>query len=809
MQLIGVSAEVQLLASDLQYAELQLHQLTVLRPPAQPLDPPWSPQSASDSPRPPAASSSSAGREIFGLHPVRLGRQTTANMPLALWMQWQAGQSDSKAGTPVQSPSVSLRIGRLFAAHMPCFLKELQQFLTMEQQASGTDTDTDTGQPEHPPAVAASGSDAAQEDTTAPPPLLAQWLAAGFSADLVVSTVQLVLLAVADAPAEAVVLDVAKISGQLGPIKARTHSVQQSMAATLLHQVVGSPPAHGLRVAVSGLQLSTVSVWLPGGMEAQAQGGSGNSSPTAATTPRQQLAQAPAHTAQPVSSPVEVQLLVAARSSSSGGGATRDAASGSWGAWAVVSPVSLKLAAGQLAALLAAVHGLSAHRGCTVEPAAPAAATPAAALGLLTISMASTAQLAYSPLGAKAVSASAAAEQWLTEASGLAFVTQAIDVVVASSTPGAELRLCCHRVSMAAAPGFGLRAPVIEAGFGSVPDSTGSSIGRSTVQQHSSMPCRLTGLEVTQDDSGTSSQDSASSAQLRRLSLHLHSLSAALAAPQWHCALQSVYSLMSGPLLPPYTSYTAGPVDGQAAECASELTATLGAALVTLHAAECPLVPTDSLSVMVSGAAYRLSRVIELWRCSSRASRKAAESKRGSPVENSILRFAACRRLAVTRRPPAECSILSAACIERRKLRSSAASGVQNEMWTGQTLVLYICYVHHARAEGLSSKRILVPDTIVSVLQGAAAQRREQRQLPTAIVAVQQDDTGAGFSRKPRVPAAAAAGAADRARDRQLRDALDGAHAHTCRRGASTRRQAIRSCVASGPAFRLSNTLSH
>jgi hypothetical protein len=607
VQLVGVSAEVQLLASTLQYAELRLHQLTVSRPPAQPLDPPWSPQSASGSPRPPATPSSSAGQEIFGLHPVRSGRQSTANMPLALWMQWQAGQSDSKDGGAAQLPSVSLRIGRLFAAHVPCFLEELQHLLMVEHQASGTDSDA--GQPEHPPAVAASSGDAAQEDTTASAPLLPQWLADAFSADLVVSTVQIVLLAAADVPAEAVVLDVARISGQLGPIKARTHSMQQSVAAMLLQQVVGSPPTHGVRVAVSGLQLSTVLVRLPGGEEAQTQGGSGGSSPTAATTPRQQLGHDAANTAQPVSSPVELQLLVAARSSSSGGGATRDAASGSWGAWAVVSPVSLKLAAGQLAALLAAVHGLSAHRGCTVEPAAPAAATPAAALGLLTISMASTAQLAYSPLGAKAVSASAAAEQWLSEASGLALVTESVEVVVASNTPGAELRLCCHRASMAAAPGFGLRVPVIEAGFGSVPDSTGSSIGQSIAQQHSSMSCRLTGLEVTHEDSGTSSKDSASSAQPPRLSLHLHSFSAALAAPQWHCALQTVYSLTSGPLLPPHTSYTAGPVDAHSPECGSELTATLGAALVTLHAAECPLVPTDSLSVAVSGAAYRLSQV--------------------------------------------------------------------------------------------------------------------------------------------------------------------------------------------------------
>ena len=604
MQLVGVSAEVQLLATDLQYAELRLHQLTVSRPPAQPLDPPWSPQSASGSPRLPAASSSSAGQEIFGLHPVRSGRQSMANMPLALWMQWQAGQSGSKDGGAAQLPSVSLRIGRLFAAHVPCFLEELQLLFMVKQQASGTDIDA--GQPKHPPAVAASGSNAAQEDTTASPPLLAQWLAAEFSADLVVSTVQIILLAAADVPAEAAVLDVAKISGQLGPIKARTHSVQQSMAAMLLHQVRGSPPTHGLRVAVSGLQLSTVSVWLPGAMEAQTQGGSSSSSP------RQQLGHDAANTAQPVSSPVELQLLVVARSSSSSssssGSAARDAASGSWGAWAVVSPVSLRLAAGQLAAMLAASHGLAAHRKCAVQPAASAPAAPAAALGLLTISLTSTSQLAYSPLGAKAVSASAAAEQWLTEASGLALVTDAIEVVVASSTPGAELRLRCHRASMAASPGFGLRMPVIEAGFGSLPDSTGSSTGESTVQQHS-MPCRLTGLEVTQGDCGASSQDNTSSAQPMRLSLHLHSLSAALAAPQWQCALHTVYSLTSGPLLLPHTSYTAEPVDARSAECASELTAKLGAALVTLHAAECPLVPTDSLSVAVSDAAYTLSQV--------------------------------------------------------------------------------------------------------------------------------------------------------------------------------------------------------
>lgn len=90
--------------------ELRMHELTILRPPPQPPD--RNPTAAASADPESAASPSAAlvdsdspgsspqrtlpgggahGSEVFGLHPVRTGRQSSAvDMPLALWMQWQS-----------------------------------------------------------------------------------------------------------------------------------------------------------------------------------------------------------------------------------------------------------------------------------------------------------------------------------------------------------------------------------------------------------------------------------------------------------------------------------------------------------------------------------------------------------------------------------------------------------------------------------------------------------------------------------------------------------------------------------------------
>lgn len=650
VQLIGVSAEAQLLASELQYAELRLHQLRVSRPRAAPLDPPWSPQAVSSSPQPgtppaaaaagssaqrrsqpkvdgAAANSPNAGQEVFGLHPVRFGlhpvrsgRQSAADMPLALWMQWQAGQQDSEgSSSAAKPPSMSLRIGKLFAAHVPCFLEEMQRWFVLERPASGNAAEA-AGAAQPPPQPCGNGA-LQQPEAAAAPPLLARLLAADASADLAISAVQIALLAAADAPAEAVVLNVAKISGQLGPIKSRAHSVQHSMAAALLQQVKGSPPAHGLRLALSGLQISSVSMWPATGGAALSQHSSGNSSPAVVTSLHSLPPASPPLRAQPVSSLANLQLLMAACSSegiaSTAAGsapAPPQAAADSWAAWAVLSPMSLQSTAAQLAAVSAAIGGLSAASVCTLQPVDTAGASYAAALGMLSISLASTMQLTYSPLGAAAVSAAAAAEHWLPTASSLAMATETLEVAVAGSA-GGHVRLACHHISAAAAPGFGLRLPIIEAGFAPPPGNDSSLAGASASQRQGSMPCRLTGFAVTQHSSGggvgggsglanAGADAEAHSSSDNQLTLQLHSFSAQLAPYDLRSALEAVYSLTSASLLPPHTSYTAPLADGSGADCGSELAAKLGAALITVHATERQGVEVDSMSLSLAGASY-------------------------------------------------------------------------------------------------------------------------------------------------------------------------------------------------------------
>jgi len=683
VQLIGVSVEAQLLALALQYAELRLHQLTVTRPQPLPLDPPWppggvAPAAAAASPGGGAAAaaalpdgsplrSASAssrpvpGQEVLGLHPVRSGRQAAAgDMPLALWMQWQAGQaaedgSGSSGGGAPEAQSASLRVGRLFAAHVPGFTDQLQRFLSPDSPAGGVAA-AGAAEVNAVPVAAGSngarrGSGATQElPPVAPlPPLLARWLAAELTVDAAVSAVQLAALASATGPAEVLLLDVAKISGQLGPLRARAHGLQHTATAALLARPRGGPPSRGLRLALSGVQLSTAAVW-PSAPRSSFDSGAG--SPARGDRGAAGVAELP----EAVSGAADLQLLMVAcsgdglaKATAGGGGPHALDAGDSWAAWSVLSGLSLRLTAVQLAAASAAVSGFSAGLYSALQPADAASEPVPAALAELAVSLAPL-HMAYSPLGMSAVSAAAStAPAQQSQHSSFSMSTELLEVTVTAgsdASDGTAAALACHQISMAAAPGLSLRIPLIEAGFSRHADGNGSPAPAAAIpaaaggadRQHSGMPCRLAGfaLRLTEDsiNSGSGSgidlgggagtygkatgaivsgADSQRQQPSQSLSVRLHSLSAALEPCDWQAAVLFAHQLTAGPLLLPHTSYALPESGSGAAGRGLHVSAALGAAVISVQTADGgPSAgdwPQKCLGVSLAGASYRSNLV--------------------------------------------------------------------------------------------------------------------------------------------------------------------------------------------------------
>lgn len=678
MQLIGVSVEAQLLASALQYAELRLHQLTVTHPQPLPLDPPWppgggAPAAAAASPgggaaaaaAPPGGSplrSTSAsgrpvpGQEVLGLHPVRSARQAAAgDMPLALWMQWQAGQaaedsSGSGGGGVPEAQSASLRVGRLFAAHVPGFTDQLQQFLSPDSPAGGAAAAGAAEVNAVPVAAGGNGARRGSGATQEPPPaapLLARWLAAELTVDAAVSAVQLAALASATGPAEVLLLDVAKISGQLGPLRARAHTLQHSATAALLARPRGGPPPRGLRLALSGVQLSTAAVW-PSAPRSSFHTGAG--SPTRGDRGAAGAAELP----KAVSGAADLQLLMVAcsgdglaKATAGGGGPHALDAGDSWAAWAVVSGLSLRLTAAQLAAASAAVSGFSAGRYSVLQPADAASEPMPAALAELAVSLAPL-HMAYSPLGMSAVSAAAStAPAQQNQHSSFSMSTELLEVAVTAGSDASDstaAALACHQISMATAPGLSLRIPLIEAGFSRHADGNGSPAPAAAIpaaagdadRQHGGMPCRLAGfaLRLTEDsiNSGSGSDlgggagtygkatgaivsgaDNQRQQPSQRLSVRLHSLSAALEPCDWQAAVLFAHQLTAGPLLLPHTSYALPESGSGAAGRGLHVSAALGAAVISVHAADSgPSAgdwPQKCLGVSLAGASYTSNQV--------------------------------------------------------------------------------------------------------------------------------------------------------------------------------------------------------
>ena len=480
-----------------------------------------------------------SGEEVLGLHPVRSGQQTAAaQMPLALWMQWQTGQPDSDNGSQIGQQSASLRIGCIFAANVPGFLDEVLRFISLHPSADGTaDSSGNRLAAEVDSEAATPSTNASSEAQT--PELLTCWLTQSLTLDVAVSAAQLVQPAARDVAAEALLLDIGNVSGQLGGIEASAISMAHSMAATLLRHPKGGPPAYALRLAISRIQLSTAAHWPPG------------------TTVSSDVGDAAATT--PVSTPMELHVLLLACSADGTaiGSAVAAAPTDGWACWAAVSDAAFCLTSKQVAALLAAVNGFSADSDSALQ--SPEDAGDSAALGQIAVQL-STVHVAYSQLGAPTVCGHGGVLR--TGSSGPPMCLElAVDVLkfnvsgaASGGGPAAAVYGSCHQVSAALSPGSSLHIPLVDFGF-----CTGPS-GSDWLSVPSCFPCRLAGMTLLQQEANSSihraASDDSSQQAAAHCSIQLHSVTAALAVDEWSAVLMLADQLTASQLLPPHTSYT-------------------------------------------------------------------------------------------------------------------------------------------------------------------------------------------------------------------------------------------------------------
>ena len=484
-------------------------------------------------------------------------------MPLALWMQWQAGQPDGDDSSQIGQQSASLRIGRIFAANVPGFLDEVLHFITLHPSADSA-ADSHHLAAEVDSEAATPSTNASSEAQT--PPLLTCWLTQSLTLDVAVSAGQLVQPAAEDVAAEALLLDIGKVSGQLGGIRASAHSMAHSTAATLLRHPKGGPPAYGLRLAISSIQLSTAAHWPPG------------------TTVSSDVGDAAATT--PASTPMELQVLLVAcgADGTAIGSAAAAAPTDGWACWAAISDAAFCLTSKQVAALLAAVNGLSAGSDSALQ--SPEDATDSAALGQVAVQL-STVHVAYSQLGATTVCGHGGVMR--TGSGGqpmcLELAADVLKFTVSGAAggggPAAAVHGSCHQVSAALSPGSSLRIPLVEFGFCTAPS------GSDWLPVPSCFPCRLAGVTLLQQEANSSihsaASDDSSQQAAARCSIQLHSVTAALAVDEWSAALMLADQLTAGQLLPPHTSCTQpAPPPASDSTSSSVLNAHLGSVMLSL-----------------------------------------------------------------------------------------------------------------------------------------------------------------------------------------------------------------------------------
>lgn len=344
---------------------------------------------------------------------------------------------------------------------------------------------------------------------------------------------------------KAAVLDIGKVSGHLGAIRAPAVQLQ-TLSASLLRQPRGGPPAHGLRLAAAGVTVS-IAQHLP------------QSSMAAAT------AEPTGDELEAVTNAVEVQLLLSLRST---GGSSVDVAREGfpsstvvsnvtsmpnpepsvpvrtahttgretatyWALWAAIGSVAVQLSAQHLVDLMAIISESAAPHAPS-EMSCEASAT----LGDIIV-VTSPMHLASSPLGTSMVSenspGSSGSKTDFLEAS-MSSVRVTVNVARHLKTEGGLgcTHLVLHSIRASAGDkGFSLRVPMAEVGYGR--------------QQRRPamlpMPTLLIGLKLTVDAN-------ADPTQRQQIRLSLTSVSLALTLSEWVEAARFAGCLCSGPLLP-------------------------------------------------------------------------------------------------------------------------------------------------------------------------------------------------------------------------------------------------------------------
>lgn len=392
--------------------------------------------------------------------------------------------------------------------------------------------------------------------------------------DVAVSGMQLVALASCNSQSEAAVLDVGKVSGQLGGIRASVAHTQ-SLAATLLQRPRGGAPTHGIRLAVAGVQLSLAPCWPP----------------TAADSAAKSTEQICLDDPEAICSPLEVQVLLVARTALGGApvplnasltdhesslqtsrkavpepvGSERTpqapgATAESWALWCAVSPAAVQISP-QLLATAAAVGGqVPIPQASTITTATPGRRQqhgPAdSVLGDVMMST-SAVLITFSPLGAATVSTEDAGH---IRPGTLHVAAEAARLTVAAAQPSPStspeplgavepsLHLVIHSISCSmGADDLAVSAALVEAGF-----------GPHTAAMSAQLPVQLTGLNVTLKPSSQHSSANLNPAATvehplppqKLLRVAVGTASLALSFEDWARATWLTSQLSSGPLLP-------------------------------------------------------------------------------------------------------------------------------------------------------------------------------------------------------------------------------------------------------------------
>ena len=318
--------------------------------------------------------------QVLGLHPVDNVESPALTQQdgrlLAMRVHWQAG-SEGGAG-PGQK--IAVHVGQLFAAYAPGLQTQLMTYLSEvwiiqdpTQTASSAAHAHDHAQQEAAPGSfvgsmskvqtmtagagasdstkASLGHDEGQgpsQSDDSPTQLLASrasppaWLTGGITLSASVLSLQLGVLSSPGTQAEAFLVSVERCSVHLGPYKpsARPGSLLGELFS--LHK---QPlPGAGLRVALSGIQLSLATRW----QHAASRAGEADAALMAAG-------------AVAVSEPIDLLALVTPVAAAADSESEKQEASDSWVVSAAVSPVSMRLSGTQLAAVVGAAQAAQAE----------------------------------------------------------------------------------------------------------------------------------------------------------------------------------------------------------------------------------------------------------------------------------------------------------------------------------------------------------------------------------------------------------------------------------------------------------------